>query len=326
MPLETFEDKINALGTEDKPSILLANGFSQAWDHNIFNYQNLLQQANFGVRDALIKDIFTNFDTFDFEKVMRALEAAEIVCDSYAVDQVKIDEIKNDQEQLKNSLIKVISQTHPLRSSNITTEQYESAKPFIIQFENIFTLNYDLLLYWIVNKFDIEPCGYHTDDGFRRTTWENAEDQNVYFLHGGLHIYDDDTLIEKHAFRGAADISIVDQVRNNLKQGKFPLFVSEPTCEKKLARIEHNPYLNSCFRALKKISGSLFIHGHSMAENDQHIFNQINASGVDKIFISIFGDEHTLQNRETIANAKRFIDTRQIDIEFYDAASAPIWP
>eukprot|EP00493_Phyllostaurus_siculus_P028034 UN28382 len=100
---------------------------------------------------------------------MRALEAAEIVCDKYAVDQVKIDEIKSDQEQLKNSLIQVISQTHPLRSSNVTVQQYESAKPFIIQFEKIFTLNYDLLLYWIVNKFDIDPQGYHTDDGFRHT-------------------------------------------------------------------------------------------------------------------------------------------------------------
>jgi hypothetical protein len=325
MPLETFEDKINSLGKGEKPSILLANGFSQAWDHDIFNYQNLLQQANFGVRDATIRDIFTRFNTFDFEKVMRALEAAEIVCDKYAVDQVKIDEIKSDQDQLKNSLIQVISQTHPFRSSNITTQQYESAKPFTIQFENVFTLNYDLLLYWIVNKFDIDPQGYFTDDGFRQTTWENAEDQNVYFLHGGLHIYDDGTLIKKHAFRGDADIGIVDQVRDNLNQGKFPLFVSEPTCEKKLARIEHNPYLSSCFRALKKLIGPLFIHGHSMADNDQHIFNQINKSGMDKVFISIFGDEHTAQNRETMANARRFIDTRQINIEFYDAGSAPIW-
>ncbi len=326
MALEKFEDKINALEPEETPSILLANGFSQAWDHNIFNYQNLLQQASFGSREAIIRDIFTSFDTFDFEKIMRALEAAELVCDSYAVDQAKIDEIKADQEQLKDSLIQVISQTHPLRSSNITTQQYETAKPFIIQFENVFTLNYDLLLYWILNKSDIDPVGYHTDDGFRHTTWENVESQNVYFLHGGLHIYDDTTLVKKHAFRGDLDISIVDQVRTNLNQGKFPLFVSEPTCEKKLVRIEHNPYLSACFRALKNLSGPLFIHGHSMAENDQHIFNQINKSGVDKVFISIFGDEHTEQNRETMANARRFIDTRQIDIEFYDAASAPIWP
>ncbi|HGS4996390.1 TPA: DUF4917 family protein [Vibrio cholerae] len=325
MPLQTFEEKIDSLEPEEIPSILLANGFSQAWDHNIFNYQNLLQRANFGARDANIRDIFDKFDTYDFEQVMRALEAAEAVCETYGVDPAKIDEISTDQEQLKASLIQVISQTHPLRSSRVTTAQFQSAKPFIIRFDKIFTLNYDLLLYWIVNKYDIAPGGYYTDDGFRRTTWENVDSQNVYFLHGGLHIYDDGTTIKKHAFNGDADVSIVDQVRNNLNQGKFPLFVSEPTFEKKQTRIEHNPYLNSCFKALKNLSGPLFIHGHSMAENDRHIFNQINASGVDKVFISIFGDENSEANKETMANARRFIDTQKIQIEFYDAASAPIW-
>ncbi len=325
MPLEKFEDKIAGLKPEKKPSILLANGFSQAWDYNIFNYKNLLQKANFGARDATIRDIFTKFNTFDFEKVMRALEAAEAVCDSYGVDPAKITEIRADQAQLKNSLIQVISQTHPLRSSNVATKQYECVKPFVIQFQNIFTLNYDLLLYWAVNKSDIDPVGYHSDDGFRHKIWENVQSQNVHFLHGGLHIYDNGTTIKKHAFRGNADISIVDQVRDNLNQGKFPLFVSEPTCEKKLSRIEHNPYLNSCFKALKEISGTLFIHGHSMADNDQHIFNQINKSNVDQVFISIFGDEHSEQNKETMANASRFLDVRKINIEFYDAASAPIW-
>lgn len=325
MPLGSFAEKIDNLEPDNKPSILLANGFSQAWDHNIFNYQNLLHSANFGARDAAIRALFTRFNTYDFEKVMRALEAAEIVCESYGVERAKINEIQADQESLKNALIKVISQTHPLRSSHVTTQQYEHAKPFILKFQNIFTLNYDLLLYWVINKSDIDPAGYHTDDGFRRTTWENVSTQNVYFLHGGLHIYDDGSRIQKHAFRGDADISIVEQVRNNLNQGRFPLFVSEPTCDKKRSRIEHNPYLNSCFKALRSLSGTLFIHGHSMAENDQHIFNQINKSNVDKVYISIFGDEHSEQNRETIANARRFIDSRRINIEFYDAASAPIW-
>lgn len=322
MPLETFEEKLDSLDVEETPSVLLANGFSQAWNHNIFNYENLLQRANFGARDRNIRDIFNKFETFDFEHVMRALEAAETVCESYGVDRAKINEIKADQEQLKNSLIQVISQTHPLRSSSVTTAQYEAAKPFIIQFENIFTLNYDLLLYWIVNKSDIDPEGYFTDDGFRQTTWENMDSQNVFFLHGGLHIYDTETRIKKQAFRGQADESIVDQVRDNLNQGKFPLFVSEPTHQKKRARIEHNPYLNSCFKALKKLSGPLFIHGHSMAENDKHIFDQINESGVDKVFISIYGNENSDANKETMANARRFIDA---DIEFYDASTAPIW-
>lgn len=325
MPLQTFEDAFDKLEPGEKPSILLANGFSQAWDRNIFNYQNLLQKASFGSRDTLIKEIFNNFSTYDFEKIMRALEAAESVCVSYGFDQTKIDNIKADQQILKDSLVDVISQTHPARSSGVTTKQYERAKLFIKRFKNTFTLNYDLLLYWIVNKDDVNPQGYFTDDGFRGKIWTNEISQDVYFLHGGLHIYDDGSSINKHTFRKDADTSIVEQVRSNLNQGKFPLFVSEPTHDKKLARIKHNPYLNYCFGALKNLREPLFIHGHSMSENDAHIFDQIKESDVSKVFISIFGDCNSSENRETIANARRFIETENISVEFYDASSAPIW-
>lgn len=102
MPLQSFEDAMNTRTPNDtKPSILLANGFSQGWNNAIFNYKNLLNGADFGGRDAEIRTIFTEFDTYDFEKVMRALEAAEIVCKTYGIDAAKIDEISTDQEQLK---------------------------------------------------------------------------------------------------------------------------------------------------------------------------------------------------------------------------------
>ena len=324
MPLQSFEHKLNSLNLPEgvKPSILLANGFSQAWDHTIFNYETLLQKANFGTRDANIRDIFQKFNTYDFEQVMRALEAAEAVCETYGVDPAKIDEISTDQEQLKDSLINVISDTHPERSSHVSTSEYQKAKPFILKFKNIFTLNYDLLLYWIVNKTEIAPEGYRTDDGFTFDTWVNRTAQNVYFLHGGLHLYDTGTTIQKHTFNNDYGVSIVDKVRDNLDNGKFPLFVSEPTHTKKLERIEHNPYLHACYKALKKLNGALFIHGHSLDENYKHIFDQINNSDIDKVFISIYGDENSDGNKDTIANARRFIDA---NIEFYDASTAPIW-
>lgn len=159
MSLQSFQDGLDSLRLPEgiKPSILLANGFSQAWESSIFNYKNLYQKANFGGRDTIIREVFDDFETYDFEQVMRALEAAEVVCKTYNVDVTKINEISTDQEQLKSSLIDVISNTHPARSSHVTNRQYESAKPFILQFNSIFTLNYDLLLYWIVNKTEVAP-------------------------------------------------------------------------------------------------------------------------------------------------------------------------
>ena len=325
MSLETFEEKINTARSEGKPSILLANGFSQAWDTNIFNYQNLFNEADFGSRDSAIKDIFKNCETYDFEKIIKVLGIAEFVCTCYRVEQIKIDEIRADQEIIMNSLIEVISKTHPLKSSLISDYQYECARNFMMELRNVFTVNYDLLLYWIVNKNNIKPFGYHKSDGFFYDTWTNENSQSIFFLHGGLHIYDDGIDVKKHTFRNDINSSIVDQVRNYLEQGSFPLFVSEPTFEKKLIRIKHHPYLNYCFEELKSLSGTLFIYGHSMADNDRHIFDQINKSDVRNVFISIFGDEYSDDNREIMANATRFIDTKKIKVAFFDASSAPIW-
>lgn len=324
MALQSFQDALDSVRLPEgvKPSILLANGFSQAWDTEIFNYKTLLQKADFGERDSIVRDVFDRFETYDFEQVMRHLETAELLCKIYNVDTKEIDEIRFDQEQLKESLIGVISNTHPARSSHVANGQYERAKPFILQFDSIFTLNYDLLLYWIINKTEIAPRGYGTYDGFSYDIWENRQDQNVYFLHGGLHLYNAGARIQKHVFNNDNDVSIVDKVRINLEQGLFPLFVSEPTHQKKLEKIRHNPYLNHCYKSLNALNGVLFIHGHSMAENDRHIFDQINNSNVERVFVSIFGDENSTANRETMANARRFINK---NIAFYNAISAHIW-
>ncbi|MEQ9891402.1 hypothetical protein [Pectobacterium aroidearum] len=55
--MKTFTDVLKE--TKDKNrQLLLGNGFSQAFDKNIFNYKNLLESANFGNRNEKIKKIF----------------------------------------------------------------------------------------------------------------------------------------------------------------------------------------------------------------------------------------------------------------------------
>ncbi|MEN4541016.1 DUF4917 family protein [Pantoea agglomerans] len=324
MPLDSFEQKLDTLNGE-VPSILLGNGFSQAWRRDIFNYKVLYDRANFGARHNTLSNLFNQLGTFDFEKVMQTLDSALVVCMGYNVSQSIIDNIIADKEQLKNSLIQVITQSHPSRSSNVSILQYSNAKPFISQFEKVFTVNYDLLLYWIINKTEVSPNGYVNNDGFMRDCWIARPEQDVFFLHGGLHLYDNGTTIRKHTFNDDLNNSIAEQVETLLNNGQFPLFVSEPDAEKKLQRIQHNSYLNASFQAIKKLNGALFIHGHSMAENDKHIFDQICLSNVHTVFVGIFGDEYSDANRLTMANANRFLRTRKIDVEFYDSATANIW-
>ena len=322
----TFQEALNSIDKEETPSILLANGFSQAWNAQIFNYANLLEAANFGERDAIIRSLFTNLNTYDFEAIMRQLVAAEIVCKACGVEQATINLIKQDQEKLKQALITAISNTHPHVPNEVSDAQYTFVRKFISGFNKIFTVNYDLLLYWSRNKNDLPPHNYRTDDGFRaQQRWAgHSTNQEVHFLHGGLHIYDTGSNIKKHAFTEDGE-TIIEQVRQNLEQGKFPLFVSEPGHEGKLKKIEHNPYLNYCFQELRNLKGTLFIYGHSMDENDKHIFSQIKNSQISKVFVSIYGNEYSEANTRAKANAHAYLHRPGLNVDFFDAATAPVW-
>ncbi|MCE9686143.1 DUF4917 family protein [Shewanella sp. AS16] len=322
----TFQEAIDTLDEDEKPSILLANGFSQAWDAAIFNYANLLEAADFGDRERVIRPLFENLGTYDFELIMKQLVAAEAVLNAYGAGEELIQNIVSDKEVLKESLITAISSTHPDLPGEVEDNQYVAVRTFLSQFNKIFSINYDLLFYWARNKYNLAPENYSTDDGFRaQRCWEGyGTNQEVHFLHGGLHIYDTGSYIKKHACTDDG-ITIIEQVRNNLNAGNFPLFVSEPTYQKKKQRIDHNPYLNYCYQALGDLSGTLFIHGHSMDENDKHIFNQIKSSRVSKIFVSIYGNENTEPNTRTKANALAFLQRYGVEVDFYQAESAPVW-
>lgn len=322
----SYQDVLNQLGKDETPSILIANGFSQAWDSTIFNYSSLLDAASFGNRNAEIRGLFTASNTYDFEAIMRQLVSTQIVLETYGEDQQIIDRVKQDQEILKEALLTAIADTHPKLPSEVTNDQYIAVRKFLSKFKTVFSLNYDLLFYWARNKSDLDPADYDTDDGFRwPNTWKITEtNQNVYFLHGGLHLYDDGLSIRKHACTDDGE-TIIEQVKENLSKGRFPLFVSEPTDAKKKEKIKNNPYLYYCFRKLEELSGTLFIHGHSIDENDKHIFEQLVSSRVNKVYVSIFGNENSSANKKTKANALTYISSPTVSVEFYQAETAPIW-
>lgn len=324
--MQTFQEAMDSIDEDSKPSIVLANGFSQAWNARIFNYENLLEAADFGDRDAVIRALFQNLGTYDFEAISKQLTAAETVLRAYGADNALIESIVSDRGVLKDSLINAISNTHPDLPSEITNDEYVAVRTFLSQFNEIFSINYDLLFYWARNKSSLAPENYRTDDGFRaQRRWDgHSTNQEVHFLHGGLHIYDTGQYIKKHACTDDG-ITIIEQVRENLERGSFPLFVSEPTQEKKKQRIDHNPYLNYCYQALGNLRGILFIHGHSMDDNDKHIFDQIKSSRVSKVFVSIYGDENNESNTRTKANAMAFLRGLGKSVEFYQAESAPVW-
>jgi len=135
------------------------------------------------------------------------------------------------------------------------------------------------------------------DDGSRQQTLfadkefvfdVKSSTQNLFFLHGAFHIYRDGNLFKK--ITQQSDKALYDkleEVLNNEEQELVCVFQHKD----KVDVISDNGYLKHCFEKLGEISGNLVIIGSSLADNDDHIFGQINNSSINTIYISAFGNK-----------------------------------
>ena len=135
------------------------------------------------------------------------------------------------------------------------------------------------------------------DDGSRQLTLfgeteffydVNSNTQNLFFLHGAFHIYKDGESFKKITQKSdKALYEKLEEVLNNEEQEVVCVFQHNNKTE----AINDNEYLKHCFDKLMQISGNLVIIGSSLADNDNHIFEQINNSQIDTLYISAFGDK-----------------------------------
>jgi hypothetical protein len=176
------------------------------------------------------------------------------------------------------------------------------------------------------------------DDGFRTpdegpedyVTWdvEKTDQQNVFYLHGALHIFDAGSEIQKYTWINTG-VPLIDQIREALERNLYPLFVAEGESDGKVTRIRHSDFLARAYRSFAKIGGSLFIYGHSMAPNDEHIVRLIGKSRIRQLFIGLYGDPESPDNRRIRARAAALAAsrsrTRQLAVAFFDAESVRVW-
>ncbi len=314
------------VGEDREISILLGNGFSRAWRDETFRYETLYRAARFDGREAAIRQVFDVLGTQDFEKVTSQLRASKDILRLYTANEGLVAQLEGDVQVIKGGLLQAIADTHPSRPNEVTADEYRHARAFLARFASIYTVNYDLLMYWARNQYDLPPDDWDTDDGFRGDQlWVGPDtDQEVFFLHGALHLYQTREGVKKHSFSDTGQ-PIIDAVQENLQENIFPLFVSEPTSDAKLSRINKNPYLSYCFRHLSKESGFIFIFGHGFSDVDRHIFSAIDVSDVDHVFVAIYGDPNNEDNRKMRGNAIAYLQTGSRLISFVDAETVPIW-
>jgi hypothetical protein len=351
MPLMTFEEAIADSAKFTKRHLLLGNGFSIACRADIFLYGSLFGQADFGKAPEVI-GVFEALGTQDFEAVIRALENAARILPAYVpLGAAAVAKMQDDAATLKEILVETIAKNHPSIPAEISDEQFWACRQFLAHFlgadGQVFTLNYDLLLYWALMHEDEEfgePFELAKNDGFGNdeddpdadyVVWQGeigAHDARVHFLHGALHLFDSGSELKKYTWIRKG-VPLVEQAREAINNDAFPLFVAEGTNSQKKSKIRHNAYLYQGFKQftanVKQGKHCFFIFGHSLAANDDHILNRMARGRFPKLYVGIYGDPDLEENKRIIVRAEALRDLRHerwpLEVAFYDAASAHVW-
>ncbi len=314
--------------TNDYPrNVLLGNGFSREYDDAAFNYKRLLEASKLPKK---IKFLFEIFKTEDYERVIKNLETLAIIFNKKSI----ANEFYVIAGIIKRDLIKILSNKHPNSQYEIEPERKVATLNFLSLFTNIFTVNYDLLLYWLVifNIKDNNNFWGDMNDGF---SWNSPKDciwkpynlrviPNVFYLHGGLHLFHNERDTFKIKYDNENKISLLDQIKAYINNDISPLVITEGDSKDKKFWIAQNNYLQYCYKKLSEISGVLFIHGHSLNETDQHIFDVINDNlNIHEIYISIHHKSGETIDKKSKLAEKRFC--RDKKLHYYDADSTYIW-
>lgn len=348
----TFEEAVKDSSRLKKRHLLLGNGFSIACRPNIFTYDSLFEQANFSETPQL-KKVFRALESIDFEHVIRILEDTSRIASIYFSDaEEAINHITQDAVKLKDILIQTIADNHPEIPSVIEDEQFWSCRRFLAHFlgetnegGRVYTLNYDLLLYWVLMRTDMgnnDPINLIINDGFGRDNntkseyvkWmgEDADYQRVHYLHGALHLFDDGADLHKFTWVNTRK-PLLEQARKAMDDGKFPLFVAEGESDQKLKKIKHSAYLYHSYKSFSKQmevkTCCLFIFGHSLAENDQHILQKIARGKIPQIYVGLHGDPESQSNQKIKNKACNLRSQREenspLEVSFFTTESANVW-
>jgi hypothetical protein len=342
----TFDQAIKASCDYSRRHLLLGNGFSIACRPNIFVYGKLFEQADFTALSKSAKEAFGALGTTDFERVIKTLRDTATIADVYKLTRGSVDQIHQDAERLKELLVQTIAKSHPGSPSEIEDKEYAHCQTFLANFSTIYTLNYDLLLYWTQMHHESSD-EIKSDDGFRTSeddiesgfesqyvVWEadQSYNQNTWFLHGALHIFDSGTEIQKYTW-SRTGIRLIDQTRDALSKNLFPLFVAEGESHEKIERIRHSDYLAKASRSfhtsLHQSRNCLFIYGHSLAANDEHFLKTIEETKFPHLLIGLHGNPNSDGNKAIVRRAELMQVNRPerwpLQITYFDSGSAEVW-
>jgi hypothetical protein len=327
--------------------VLLGNGFSIG-AHQQFQYGTLYERAKQAGLPEHVVELFERYGTTNFEQVLRQLDEGQWLAGHYQLEPTNPDrDMTADYEQLKQALVEAISASHPAVPDAVGRERLMACYRFLEAFSEVYTSNYDLLLYW--TSLVQEP--FRFEDGFGREVDTDeaycvflptgSRQPHIYFVHGALHLTTVEGEVRKLVWN-TTGIPIMEQVRTDLQAKHYPLVVSEGSPLDKVQRIESSSYLSWASRKFENIGGSLFTYGWALSEQDDHLLDAIaKNTSLERAFVGVYGDPDSEQNQALIHDAQKLVERRseilasgrtgrrakkgQLEVHFYDTGSANVW-
>lgn len=224
--LLSFEDALKAAAKiHNNRHLLLGNGFSIACRPGCFTYGRLLDEADLSKLSVDGLALFASEGTTDFEEIINSLRVAGRIATFYeSSDPDLAVRLAADADLVKAALADTLARNHPNNVGDIELGEYEQARQFLASFGHIFTFSYDLLLYWALMQ-EMDPS-IKADDGFRQdhdepdadwVSWDSYKpfSLNIYYLHGGLHLFEEGPTLKKLTF-SRTGVALIDQIREAL--------------------------------------------------------------------------------------------------------------
>lgn len=317
-------------------NLIIGNGASVAL-HQKFRFDSLKEEAEkLRLFNDDISKLFIEFDTSDFELILRLVWHAKLINKHLGIVDQKLD---SAYENIKQALIKVVKEVHCEHSD--IADQLPQLYQFTKQFRTVVSLNYDLILYWILMYGNRNEDGHRFKDCFQgsglfRNNWQDLrnpirKEKEVtlsLYQHGNLSIFRDAKNTETKVQRGDFE-GLLEVITSQWEDNKIPLFVAKGTGTKKLESIKSSSYLSTIFYEvlpdLITQKANLVIYGWSLGKQESHLVKQIfknKQSG--KVAISIFQN-----NQEECHRIYRLIKNEKvapnIEIEFFDSQSSGCW-
>jgi hypothetical protein len=316
-------------------SLIIGNGASieihSAFDYRILHIEAVKRQ----LITSIASNIFSQFSTTNFEIVLKHLARSSTICQLLNETSAHVN-ISSKYQEIRNALYLAIHSIHPNISNQAsfqnfsTTKALESKVLFLENFRTIISLNYDVILYWMImwamknysaakkthsaSKFNVffKDCFAVTDekhDGLLLDPnpthlRENIQDSRtvtlIFYAHGNLVLAND--VDDGVPFKIKANYNLLETINEKWISGKVtPLIVCEGDTESKLKSIESNPYTSFVFHGILPniSSANITILGWSLDKSDQHILRQILRNQPRKIAISYHNspDQASIQKR-----------------------------